>query len=267
MPGVLPDFLIIGGMKCGTTSLYAWLAEHPSVRRTRKEIRYFSQRTRYAYGENWYRAHFPEHEPGRTWITGEGSPAYLFVPDAPERAAKLVPHAKLIALLRDPVERARSHWSHQFRRGIESEDLDSTMRRALRCETAGGRSPNLDGTPPDPRDRQDSHLARGRYAEQLERWLTYYDRDSLLVLDSAELFERPVPTLNRVLDFLGLPPYPKLPELTVHGSRTDSATMRPETRELLRDYFEPFNRQLYRLLRRDLGWDRPAPDRSAVGAE
>jgi hypothetical protein len=110
--GSLPDYLVIGGDKCGSTSFYNTLIQHPAVLRAhRKEPVYFS--LRYRHSPRWYRAHFPSglrrsFSPGA--LTGEASPSYLFHPLAPERAFRTVPRARLIALLRDPVARAYSHF-------------------------------------------------------------------------------------------------------------------------------------------------------------
>ena len=110
---LLPDFLILGAQRCGTTSLYNYLAQHPSVGPLvlEKGAHYFS--TNYDKSLAWYRSHFPmkwraaaERRHGRPFVTGEGSPYYLFHPLAAQRVAKTLPHVKLLVMLRDPVERA-----------------------------------------------------------------------------------------------------------------------------------------------------------------
>src|SRR5947209_1159841 len=135
----LPDFLIIGAQKAGTTSLYRYLAAHPDiVASTRKEVHFFD--INFWRGEWWYRSLFPlrrrlQRRPplrNRPAITGEASPYYLFHPFAPERAAQLLPDAKLIVLLRDPVERAWSHYRHEVANGRET----MTFPDALAAEPA-----------------------------------------------------------------------------------------------------------------------------------
>jgi hypothetical protein len=104
--GALPDFLIIGGQRCGTTSLHHYLAAHPAVRpATGKELQFFS--IHHGRGERWYRAHFPPPSPGTHSF--EASPYYLFHPSVPARVAATLPAGRFIALLRDPVVRAYSH--------------------------------------------------------------------------------------------------------------------------------------------------------------
>ncbi len=109
----LPDFLIVGAQRCGTSWTYRTLGEHPRILRAwRKEVQYFDRARAFARGPNWYRAHFPRRPPGH--LTGEATPSYLYVPAAMPRLAALVPHARLIVLLRDPVDRAYSHYQHQL---------------------------------------------------------------------------------------------------------------------------------------------------------
>src|SRR5437879_9845243 len=124
---LLPDFIIIGTQRGGTTSLYSYLASHPSVGpASTKEVHFFDNK--YTKGLAWYRAHFPsaiekyyaEHIQKRKFITGESSPYYLFHPHVPKRVAKDVPHAKFIVLLRNPVDRAYSQYNHAVDGGRET---------------------------------------------------------------------------------------------------------------------------------------------------
>ena len=112
----LPDFLIIGAQKCGTSFLYRFLVKHPHVKSAFvKEVHYFD--LNFAKGNNWYRSNFPlQVRNTRTYITGEASPYYLFHPHAARRASMVVPDAKLLILLRNPVDRAHSHYQHQVKR-------------------------------------------------------------------------------------------------------------------------------------------------------
>jgi hypothetical protein len=187
--GRLPEFLIIGGQRCGTTSLYRYLAGHPRVLpATGKELQFLSLHHR--RGERWYRAHFPVRPPGV--LSFEASPYYLFDPAVPARAAALLPSARFIALLRDPVERAYSHYLHSRAYGMEplsfAEALDAEPERLA----TGGHAAR----------RRISYVARGRYAEQLGRWFAAVGRDRVLVLRTEELDAR----LPDVLSFLGLAP-------------------------------------------------------------
>src|SRR5436189_26280 len=119
----LPDFLILGAQKAGTTALYAYLRWHPQVTGPSfKEVSFFDRH--YARGERWYRAHLPVR---RRAVVGEASPSYLFHPLAPERVARMLPEARLIALLRNPVDRAFSHYQHEVALGREQLSFEDAL--------------------------------------------------------------------------------------------------------------------------------------------
>jgi Sulfotransferase domain len=263
----LPDVLIIGAQRCGTSSLYKWLGRHPNVVPSlRKEVEYFS--VDYAKGEGWYRLHFPmavrrraADMRGRRFVTFEDSPDYLFNPRAPERARALVPHAKLIVLLRDPAARAISHYYLNVR--IDHEPLD--LEAALRAEDdrLGQGWPAACG-PGDDREyamRTFSYVARGRYAEQLDRWFAVFPRHQFLVLRSEDLFARPEATYGCILDFLELPRWepPEFRNYTDYDALDGRYPEPPDTvREFLADRFVEPNRRLVDLLGGEFRWDAMA---------
>jgi len=263
----LPDFLIIGTQRGGTSSLFIYLARHPCVLRSlRKETEYFSRR--YALGPEWYRAHFPIRSVAawRRWrggrpLTFEATPDYLFHPYAAERARDVVPEAKLIVLLRDPVERAVSHYRHMVRLGFET----LPFREAIEVE-ARRTAADLEALRRDPlhqaRDLlRFSYVARGRYAEQLERWMEVFPRDRFLIVRSEDLFRDPGAVYERVITFLGLPLWrPRVfPNVTVARAKTSSlppfAEVTPDARARLREAFAPHDERLYALIGRDFGWE------------
>ena len=177
-----PDFMLIGRSEVVRARCSGISRQHPSIRRgLRKEVRYFSQN--YERGESWYRAHFPTHVALRLGrpiaakrLVFEATPDYLFHPFVPERAHCALPDAKLIVLLREPVDRTWSHYQHEVRLGFE--DLD--FERALAAEPqrlAGG----IERLQVDPNFERRlflrfSYVARGRYAEQIERWIALYPK-------------------------------------------------------------------------------------------
>ena len=121
MGGGLPDFIIIGAQKSGTTSLYRFIVKHPAIApATKKEVHYFS--IWYKFGELWYRSHFPTNlsrynfykRTNQKLLSGEASPVYLFYPVVPGRMKELLPDVKLIVILRNPVDRAYSHYHHSL---------------------------------------------------------------------------------------------------------------------------------------------------------
>jgi sulfotransferase family protein len=247
-----PNFLVLGAQRCGTTSLYRYLIEHPEVSAPlRKEIQYFT--LRHARGESWYRAHFTLGT-GKPQQTFDATPYYLFHPLAPARAAEVLPRAKLVVLVRDPVRRAFSHWQHTRARGLEPLDFEE----ALDAEPArlAGVTERLVS---DPSFRSDGHrlwsyASRGQYAEQLERWLSCYPREQLLVLRSEDLYHRPAETYARTLEFLGLPLH-ELAAYPRHTRGTPAGDMSEGARHRLIEHFRPHNARLAVLLGRDTVWD------------
>lgn len=244
----LPDFLILGAQKAGTTALYAYLRWHPDITGPSfKEVSFFDRH--YAHGERWYRAHFPVR---RRTLVGEASPSYLFHPQAPERVARMLPNARLIALLRNPAERALSHYQHEVALGREPLSFEDAIDQE--DERMGG---ELERMLRDPSYFSRAwwnftYVARGRYAEQLERWFASFPREQLLVLLTDELAADTAGTYRRVLGFLGaeahdLDSYPRIFD-------RDYADMEPATRAQLDELFAEPNRRLAALLRRTLPW-------------
>jgi hypothetical protein len=238
-----PDFIIIGTQRGGTTSIYRYLCEHPDVGAAfRKEVHFFDHY--YDRGLDWYFAHFPRQ--GEYPLVGEASPFYLVHPAAPERARRAVPATRLIALLRDPVSRAWSHYHHKRKRGLET----------LSFEEALDREEDRLGADPDPIGmawRHHSYKARGEYASQLERWFTAFPRERVLVLKSEDFFADPARELAGVHRFLGLSPM--IPQQFKPYHLADYPPLDPATARRLREYFAPHNIRLATLLGRDFGWD------------
>lgn len=251
--GALPDFLIIGAQKCGTTFLYHLLCQHPYVEpAATKEVHFFD--TNFASGLEWYRSRFspPTQKDGRKVLTGESSPYYIYHPHAARRAAQVVPGAKLIALLRNPVDRAYSDYNHKAREGRDPLSFEEAIE--AEAERLRGEKEKMlaDENYANSNYRKFSYLSRGVYVDQLEEWRRYFDEEQLLVLKSEDFFENPQATFERVLEFLGLPHW----ETGVSGERNEGEyeQMSLATQQRLEDYFEPHNERLYEFLGVDLGW-------------
>jgi hypothetical protein len=263
---LLPDVVIIGAAKAGTTSLFGWLVDHPYVRGPRhKEVNYFSH---YHYrGDDWYRQHFPSArerdaftaEHGRPFLTGEASPSYLVHPWAPERMARLLPDVKLIVQLRNPVDRAYSQF--QMRRRDGEEPLDS-FEAAVDAEEERLAEEHERMLRDSRYSSYDvacwSYLMRSRYAEQLERWFEHFPRERFHVLALETLAADPQAELDAVHAFLGLSAH--RPDSLRARFAFDYDPLPPETRRRLDDYFRPHNERLYELLGTDFGWERRTAD-------
>lgn len=258
---VLPDFLIIGAQKGGTTSLYNYLIQHPGVTPAlKKEVHFFDNN--FARGARWYKSHFPRrsevHDAGAAGatrlLTGESSPYYLFHPLAPERAFETVPATKLIVMLRHPVERALSHHQHNVRKRDEAlpfsealeqeeERLAGEEQRLIRGEVSRSR-----------RHQNFSYRARGAYLDQLERWTRFFRREQLLVLSSEAFYRNTQTSLNDVTDFLDLPRF-IWKSYERHNSGGGYKRMDALLRQQLLAHFEPHNRRLEDYLGVTFGWD------------
>jgi hypothetical protein len=269
----LPHFLIIGAMRGGTTSLVNYLYRHPCVVRPQlprfQEVHFFD--LHYAHGPRWYRTHFPLTIRMR-WLrrrrgaalTGESSPYYLYHPHAPRRAFSLVPQVRLIALLRDPVERAISNYCYLREQGwMTAESLEEALRierRELEKETQKMRASTSYQSDVH---RTFSLLRRGEYVDQLKAWMTYFSRDQLLVLQSERLYAHPAETYRTVLRFLDLPSFEPAQFAPRNARSSGTRRGRRALRERLRAHFAPHNRRLYEYLGRDFGWD-DQPTRTAA---
>jgi hypothetical protein len=252
----LPDFVVIGAQKCGTTFLYQLLVQHPYVRPAfAKEVHYFDLNFR--RGDNWYRSHFPLHiNNGRKYITGESSPYYLFHPHAARRASAVVPDAKLIVLLRNPVDRAYSHYQHQVKRvggdareTLTFEEAIEAEERILPVEVS---KMIQDEHHESLVHRTRSYLSRGIYVDQLLAWSSFFQRRQMLILKSEDLFGGTTTALEGMLDFLEIPHW--APEAYSIPNKREYAGVSPIVRQRLDLYYKPHNQRLYEYLGADLGW-------------
>ena len=260
----MPDFLVIGAKKGGTTSVANWLVGHPQVMpmfpriQRRKSPHYFD--INYWRGTDWYLSHFPtkaarsfrRRRTGGAQV-GESSPYYLFHPAAAERIKETAPHTRLIAILREPVSRAHSNY---FDRVVAGTEQLPTFEAAIDAEEER-LSGVTDEWLADSRHYSFSHdhhtyLARGRYAEQLRLYFEHFPREQLLVLPLEALKTDASRAFQRIEDHLGLDHHAV--DLGARNAREGNPSILPETRERLAAYYAPHNRELTELLGEDFGW-------------
>lgn len=254
----LPDWVIVGAPRSGTSSLYVWLSSHPQVIPAfRKETHFFDDN--HQRGPDYYRAYFPLQSAlsrgvAGSMTTGEATPNYLVHPLVPRRFAQMIPNAKVIVMLRDPVDRAHSAWRFKRMWGREEE---SSFARAIELETSRVQT-DLDRLAagevfkPLALNRW-GYKTKGLYAEQLERWFEFVPREQFLVIRSEDLYEEPIPTFTNVCEFLGIAPR----DLTTYPAvnKATAGEIDVELRRELRKYFEEPNARLSDLLGRDFSWD------------
>ena len=198
----LPSFLCVGAQKSGTTTLYALLRQHSHIYLPdTKEIHYFT--LNYANNHSWYEHHFLDASVEQ--ICGDITPYYLFHPFAPERAFSLIPDARIVVLLRDPVDRAISQYFHSVRLGLETLDMKTAFEleeiRLHSCETVLRYKAGLHSS-----HQEHSYLSRSKYEIQLARWLKYYNSEQILLLRSEEFFSDLEISMQKIFTFLSLPP-------------------------------------------------------------
>ncbi len=264
----LPNLLIVGAQRCGTSSLYKYLQMHPEVRSSlRKEVEYFT--LHFDKGEAWYRAHFPrraEVEKAGVRVLFEATPNYLFDPRCAERAAAAVPDARIVILLRDPVQRAFSHYQHNRRLGHEPLDFATAIEQEESRTAKGFGELLADPTIALPRAmRRYSYASRGYYADQLLPWLQFFGSDRVLVLASKDLYDHPSATYREITAFLGIADwtparYDNYSAKLGAGDPTDHWFPESVRKDLI-ERFDPANRRLEELLGRKLGWSTMRPGR------
>ena len=199
-----PDFLIIGAQKCGTSSLFHYLRQHPDLNLpTLKEIQFFT--LDYSRGWKWYKNQFPHKLFFSRKLTGEASPYYLFHPLVPERVAHHLPGVKLIVMLRNPVDRAYSHFWHEKK--FKTESLDSfeeaIANEHARISEEEQKLINNRIMVSQPY-RSFSYLSRGMYYKQISDWLRFYPIRQMHFINSEKFFENPETQLAELYQFLGI---------------------------------------------------------------
>ena len=248
----LPHFLIIGAQKAGTSSLHIYLSQHPQILPgLRKEIHFFD--LHYDKSLDWYRAHFPLAPDG--CITGEASPFYLCHPHVPRRISQTIPSVKLVILLRNPVDRAISHYFHAVRHKRENLPLEEAFRKE---EQRIG--PELAKMQKDEFYNSDvyqrhSYKNRGIYVDQLKAYSEYFDKEQMIILDSEDFFHNSKESLKEVFSFLNVDMEFLPDDLSPKNiGGYDNEIVPKSAHQYLTEYFSPYNEELYEFLGRDLKW-------------
>lgn len=265
-----PDFLLVGAKRGGTTSAYFHLLSHRNVmpmfpsarfmpgRRDSKGTHYFA--SDYDRGERWFRSHFPSVAKraavrlalGSTPIVGDASPYCLFHPLAPERAAALLPDARILVALRDPVERTHSAWREQVRNGVETLSFADAL--AAEPERLAGEEERLVAEPGSYSFAHEfqSYAGQSLYADSLERWFAAYPREQVHVWASEDYYGDTDATVRGILEFLGLPMgrFADVKQLNA----APPSPMEPELRAALVERFADDVARTEALLGRQMPW-------------
>lgn len=255
------DFVVIGTKRGGTTSLFNYLLMHPGVlglfpqSRGRKSTEYFFSRSD-GTDDRWYRSHFhTERHRARVArrigfrpISGEASPYYVWDPRIAGRIRAVAPKVRAILLLRDPVERAWSHYQERRANGVEPLSFGEALAAEdSRLEGELERMLADDSYHSDAYDWY-TYRARGLYLPQIRNWLSTFPREQLLVLRSEDMYADVQGTFDRICDFLGIPGHPLPTTRTFNASTRD--TMPAAERAELLEFYAGHNRRLADFL----GW-------------
>lgn len=262
----MPDFLLVGTKRGGTTSLWNNLTAHPSILpmfpavRGRKSTDFFFAGSDHT--ERWYRSHFHTgayrtrvaRRVGGHVATGEASPLYMWDPRIPPRIKALVPAVKVLVVLRDPVDRAYSHYLERV--GQDEERLD--FRDALAAEESrlAGEAEKMAADPRYHSVVRDwhSYRSRGIYAPQIRLLQELFAAEQLLILPSEGMYADEQSAFDRVCDFLGVRRHRF--RTFQHHNKTAGRPMPRDVRDELVDFYRPHNEQLYTLVGEDYGWSR-----------
>lgn len=261
----LPDYLIIGSKRGGTTSLYNYLLRHPGVMRMfpssrdLKSTDYFFSRGR---SEAWYRSHFPtvaerdrlSQELGYAPVSGEASPYYCWDPRVAGFAREVAPQTKSILLMREPIRRAWSHYQERVQNGVEPlsfrDALSAEEERLAPERVRMAEDPSYYSTTFD----WYGYRSRGEYLGQIENWLGHFPSSQLLVLRAEDLYADTQATFDQVCTFLGLPIVEMPTRKTFNATWRTKDDVPDEAREQLSAHFAQQNAQLETFLGRKLDW-------------
>jgi tetratricopeptide (TPR) repeat protein len=245
-----PDFIVIGAPRCGTTSLYVYLQQHPQfLSPTKKEIHFFTYH--FQKGIDWYLAHFPCLADGQEFFTGEATATYLYDLNAAQRIAQTFPKVKLIVLLRNPVDRAASWHHYKVKIGMETRTLDQALEddiRELETITLEQRyNSNLVIS---------NNLLGGFYIDYLQEWIKIFSKKQFLIIESENFYENTEKVMCEVFNFLELPNHPgNKQKLYAHFNAADYEKISKNTRDRIDKIFLDSNNELEQLLGKKLNWN------------
>jgi hypothetical protein len=256
---LLPDFYILGGQKCGTTSMFVYLSKHPGILSpSSKDIRFFDKY--FSKGVNWYKINFPlkltkffTRKKHSKILTGEGTERYLDHPFAPQRIKEITPDAKFIILLRNPVDRAHSHYTMIQRRNSEPSSFEKAIEDEEQRITEPFNKMLNDSNYYSDIYFRHAYLHRGLYVDKIKRWMEVFPKEQFLIIQSEEFFKNPSKTYNDVLEFLGLPSHDLKTYEPIRKQK--KSILKKQTQQKLQNYFKPHNEKLYNFLGKKFDWD------------
>jgi len=262
---VLPNFIIIGAGRAGTTALYSYLIQHPDIFSAYTEkndpvgdLHFFEYMI--SNKIDWYKSHFPTqftrsyHERKNSFITGEFTSTYMYHPDVPRRIFNLLPKIKLIVILRNPIDKAYSTYQQQFQFEEYTTSFEDTIDAEFRRMKLNKDIPLLNSSNPDFENSVAHNIIRhGIYADYLEHWLEIFTKKQMLILNSVDLKKSTKKTLHQVFNFLNIPNYDITDISPVNIGKYPPIDR--STRKRLIEFYKPHNQRLNKLLGTNFDWD------------
>jgi len=254
----LPDFLIIGAPKCGTTSVYDYLIRHPNIFPAKeKEVQFFNSDSNVGYRSYFptvFTKYYKKSIQKQSFITGESTPHYLYSDKAPERVKRLIPHAKLIIILRNPIDRSYSHYNFH----VKNRNLKVSFEKCIQREMDQKRNPDNDSTKFETvneiiKSGSYPYLEDGIYVDKMEKWMEIFPQNQFLILEINEL-KNPQKFFTKIFEFLQV--------LNHEIKNIDKKNvgkyekMDNKTRDMLIEYFKPHNDRLCKFLGQKFDWDK-----------
>jgi hypothetical protein len=255
---VLPQCFVIGVVRSGTTSLYHYLSQHPSIAPAAyDELGYFDDN--YHLGVNWYKSLFPTKftknriiKKYGKFLTYDVTPFYIYNPLVAKRIFESFPKAKIISNLRNPIDRAYSNYNDAVEMGDIKIPFEEVVQIAMDEIDKNKSKLNNEAYIVD--TYYENILARGFYADQLKIWFKKFQKNQLLMVPSEDLAQKTDQILTKIFEFLDLP-YFKIKDLTKQNKR-EYPPMKAETRKLLIEFYRPYNEKLYNLISQHFDWDK-----------
>ena len=256
---VLPDFIVIGVGRGGTTSLYNYLNQHNCIQKSSyDEIGFFDDN--FHLGINWYRSMFPtKYEKQKIikkfgkFLTYDVTPWYIRRPWTANRIKTLLPSAKIISVLRNPVDRTYSHYHLTCREKGTTKSFEEIIEEDIK------KIDNYDGNLKNSQKYyedfvQNSHIARGFYLEQLENWFTVFNKENILIISSEDLANHTQKTMDYIFNFLNIEDQviPNLEKVNV----AKYPKMKEKTRKILENYFFEYNENLFKKIGKHFNWNK-----------
>ena len=257
---VIPDFLVIGAKRCGTTSLYQHLSEHPCISRSpRDNIGFFNEN--YHLGINWYKSLFPTvfykkkmESKNKQCLFFDVTSTYMEEELTAKNVYEVNPNQKIIVILRNPVDRAYSHYHVNVKEKSEKRSFEDAvfeeMNRIKSERIIQNKNKNLRVFTPN----NIHYLKKGFYALQLKSWFKIFPREQILVLSTEEFQEDQNLIYKKIFDFLNIPNM-KIKSIE-KMEKGNYIPMKHDTRNLLLDYFRQCNHELFELINMKFDWDK-----------